>query len=865
MNLSFCRITRSLAWIAVLQGAHLSAQSSPYRGLWVGEATLGAVNEVSVPLDAQNIPRAPDPNVPTPTSDAAKLRLILHVDAAGQVSLLKHVAILARKAGVQESENDLALVTDERLYGQFPPQPARRISSVVFDFGDPKATGAVNEIAERAAAAAATAAQLNGATVESVTAAAQSAAQTVIAESNAAGAFNDFLEDHMTPDAVKAIALGGPTDTLEGEAEELRDSSFFGDDRGLRMLEEILNAVAALPPGATDEEKEEVALKTAASFVETDRAYDRFLASELFGDMIRDAAEAAAEAADGVTPVPISSFQSADSGAATGIVSPAHGLVDPDEIAIFGSAIGAYNGIHLITKIDDDTFSIDVPFVVGGTVDGYGPLNQVAPTTVETPDHGLSDGDRITLRDSSLSAFNGKHFVSVLDADHFTIDLPFDSDPATHGVWSIRSGEITGYAGTGDGSAGIAVTAPGHGLNNGEQIEILGSGEASYNGLKTITRIDDDTFSIPQAFGGNPAVKGTWDVPRPIASFAPPAVVPTLVSAPAHGLGHNDRIVISGSGNPAYNAEHDVTVVDADSFAIGIPFEAATGDPATKGSWQPAGGGSWRSVMPVRTAMESVAKVNQAKTEALTLKVPDYIEPGQKGRAQVAVDIVLEAILERAAMEGTSLAAQGTYAAAEAGWEALAADVPRYPTPTSVPSLDYADFIASDSFSDSIAVAAAAAAEAAVKESENVIATPESIELRALNAAIDAIVTTFSAASRALLTELPMTGTFGSGGSGLSASLLLPANHPTNPFRHRRHPDHARGFDVTREIDLSFFSEDDQPLSRAGYGVDRISGVYEEEIFGLHKPLGPDKDIGLKVRGSFQLQRISLIDTLNGR
>ena len=70
---------------------------------------------------------------------------------------------------------------------------------------------------------------------------------------------------------------------------------------------------------------------------------------------------------------------------------------------------------------------------------------------------------------------------------------------------------------------------------------------------------------------------------------------------------------------------------------------------------------------------------------------------------------------------------------------------------------------------------------------------------------------------------------------------------------------------MNRTVKLSFFSEDNQPQTRGSYGVDRISGVYDEEIFGLHKPLGPDKDIGLKVRGSFQLQRISLIDALNGR
>ena len=51
-------------------------------------------------------------------------------------------------------------------------------------------------------------------------------------------------------------------------------------------------------------------------------------------------------------------------------------------------------------------------------------------------------------------------------------------------------------------------------------------------------------------------------------------------------------------------------------------------------------------------------------------------------------------------------------------------------------------------------------------------------------------------------------------------------------------------------------------------GVDKITGTYREEILGLHKPLGPQPDtspIGLKVEGTLELNRISLIDTLNAR
>ena len=79
--------------------------------------------------------------------------------------------------------------------------------------------------------------------------------------------------------------------------------------------------------------------------------------------------------------------------------------------------------------------------------------------------------------------------------------------------------------------------------------------------------------------------------------------------------------------------------------------------------------------------------------------------------------------------------------------------------------------------------------------------------------------------------------------------------HPTNPFRHRRNPDHVAGFDVIRKINLNFVDNSNSDL---------IQGIYGEEILGLHKPLGPQKDKGLKVEGAFKLYRVSDVKTLNG-
>lgn len=856
MKPKFFRPFPVLACCALVASPGLAfSQSSPYRGLWVGEVNLGAVNEVAVPLDANNIPRAPDPKVPTPTSDAANLRLILHVDAAGRVSLLKQVAILARKPGIQQTESDVSLVTDERLYGSFPPQAATRISSVAFDFGDAKAAAAVNEIANNAATAAANAAGQAGATQTTVKNAAQAAATPVLTQADATAAFNTFLQTSLDAAKVRQIANGNSA-TLNAAlaaANALRDGSFYKDTRGVEMLNAIQAALATLPPTATQAQKEQLALNTASAFVEMTPAYDGFLASEELGDMIADASIAAANAAAGVTPVSISAFQSSESGASTALTSTAHGMQSGEEVAVFGAAVSAYNGIHKIVRIDNDRFRIPVAFRAGGAVGGYSAFTAVAPLVIESPGHGLKTGDRITIHDS-LASYDGKYLVSVVDDDHFSVDVPFESDPAARGTWALRSGEITAYTGTDDASVGVKITAPNHGLNNGSSILIRGSSQAAYNGLKTITRIDADSFSIPLAFAGNPADKGTWEIPVNIQKFTPPAAVPVRIAAPAHGLASGDRILISGAGKAAYNAEHEVTVVDGNSFTIPLPWDAATGNPAAKGTWAPAAGGKWRKTAAIRDALAGSDKVSEARVTALNVKITPYADT----RAPDAVEALLDSIVLASATEESPLSTT----AAKAAIDALVSALPRYTGPSSAPSIDYNSFVHSSEFTGSVANAATAAATAALKEKANLLATPASIKDKALQAALEVLAPAQAAASRALLPQVRMSGDFG---SDLAAELVLPANHPTNPFRHRRHPDHTVGFDITRKVNLTFSPVDPESLGGGPYGVDRISGIYDEEIFGLHKPLGPDKDTGLKVRGVFQLHRVSQIDTLNGR
>ncbi len=113
---------------------------------------------------------------------------------------------------------------------------------------------------------------------------------------------------------------------------------------------------------------------------------------------------------------------------------------------------------------------------------------------------------------------------------------------------------------------------------------------------------------------------------------------------------------------------------------------------------------------------------------------------------------------------------------------------------------------------------------------------------------------------------LAMTGSFGTTGV-LSASITLGAESPTNPFRHKFHPDHnnlnelytqflEEAYPVTREMTFAFSDSDPTGASQASFGANVMGGEYHERIGGLHR-----NDI--VVEGRFLLSRTSASPVLN--
>jgi hypothetical protein len=252
----------------------------------------------------------------------------------------------------------------------------------------------------------------------------------------------------------------------------------------------------------------------------------------------------------------------------------------------------------------------------------------------------------------------------------------------------------------------------------------------------------------------------------------------------------------------------------------------------------------------------------------------------------VAVDAVLAAMAENAFANQALTGFEITVLSEQAGRATLSDMIARYPLPVIAPTLDYNTFATSAAFISAPEKAAFAAADAALRErASDPLFTTFSLYAAAKLAAVDALQAEYNLAARALRTELPLAGVFAPGSGdprlvselpqptdlgspGLTGLIYLPASHPTNPFRHRRHPDHTTGFNIERHLRFDFDGMTGDSLEPAGYGVDRITGTFREEVMGLHKPLGPNPEtdpIGLRTEGRFSLNRISTLDTLNTR
>lgn len=230
-------------------------------------------------------------------------------------------------------------------------------------------------------------------------------------------------------------------------------------------------------------------------------------------------------------------------GTNTLIASLNHRLATNDMVDLSGSSITAYNGSFSVVPQDKDSFTIPVSFVGNPSSNGTW-LAQATrtPTTrdetsvtltligvndppVANPDVITNVTEESVVRIMSRPDLAGAvlsfptdpvpppvPLTNSLVANDTDIDT--DDDANTLRVIGVLSNvnAIANFAGT-VGSSPVSVTSTSHGLTTGDEILISGYGGApSYNGYKTVTVVDADTFTVPVAFVDNVAPKGVWAV-----------------------------------------------------------------------------------------------------------------------------------------------------------------------------------------------------------------------------------------------------------------------------------------------------------------------------------------------------------------
>lgn len=109
------------------------------------------------------------------------------------------------------------------------------------------------------------------------------------------------------------------------------------------------------------------------------------------------------------------------------------------------------------------------------------------------------------------------------------------TDTFAYSISDVGGGAVGGYAD--GGPTTTLVTAPAHRLANGDSVTIRDAGLAAYNAARTVTVVDEDRFSIPVAFAGDPAplLRGRWQA---AALRSPSARSQALVQVSV--LGRND-------------------------------------------------------------------------------------------------------------------------------------------------------------------------------------------------------------------------------------------------------------------------------------------------------------------------------------
>jgi hypothetical protein len=233
------------------------------------------------------------------------------------------------------------------------------------------------------------------------------------------------------------------------------------------------------------------------------------------------------------------------------------------------------------------TIPLALPFTLAPDITLATITHSATTATATATAHGFTNGQQVNISGADQVEYNGDFFITVTGVDTFTYTMSGNPGENATGTFLANAGPVlqntydTGFF------AGFNFSDPGTGR---ERILIFTVSNAFVieddNLIATIayptgpdeTITADYTLDIVQAFDRIYLYRG-YDFPSKAVSSITQTSGTATVTCTAHGFTTGQRVRISGADQLSYIVDHDITVVDANSFTITVPTDTVT--PAT--------------------------------------------------------------------------------------------------------------------------------------------------------------------------------------------------------------------------------------------------------------------------------------------
>jgi type IV pilus assembly protein PilY1 len=238
----------------------------------------------------------------------------------------------------------------------------------------------------------------------------------------------------------------------------------------------------------------------------------------------------------------------------TATTSIVHGFLAGATVNIQGATPSGYNGSVTVATVPTTTTFTYTASSVLPAASGSITVSSAnsATVTATAANHGFAVNDSVVIE--SVGATNTVHpgtytvlSIGTPTANSFTYST--GSALATpSGTFTVRPASAKAY---------VALTA--HGYATNDLITIAGATPAGYNGAKTITVVDANSFTYPlsTALGANTGTTVTASKKSTTA----------IATSTAHGFADGTSVDISGATPNTFNGTFNIVRIDANTFS----------------------------------------------------------------------------------------------------------------------------------------------------------------------------------------------------------------------------------------------------------------------------------------------------------